>query len=176
MPRSDSAVHRESAPQAVLDLLSRYETAFNANDPDTMASLFTEDCTFVNFGGAVALGRSDLHRAQSQVFAAGGPLEAVEVTYSPEHATLLGADHAVVHARQRTMTPNGGILSDDPMEAVFTLVLARTDEGWRIRMGQNTPVRTSGEVEDQPAADATGLEHAVRTVRLRRRQDLRHPQ
>lgn len=71
MPSPDSAVHREPAPREILDLLSRYETAFNSNDPDTMASLFTEDCTFVNFGGTLVLGRSDLHRAQSQVFAAG---------------------------------------------------------------------------------------------------------
>lgn len=140
MRSPDSPLHRNPVPQEVLDLLSRYETAFNANDPDTMASLFTDDCTFVNFGGAVVLGRSDLHRAQCQVFAGGGPLESVAVTYRPEHATLLGTDHAVVHARQRTMTPNGELLSDDPMEAVFTVVLARTDEGWQIRMGQNTPV------------------------------------
>lgn len=140
MRSPDSPLHRDLVPQEVLDLLSRYETAFNSNDPDTMASLFAEDCTFVNFGEAVVLGRSDLHRAQSQVFTAGGPLESIQVTYRPEHATLLDADHAVVHARQRTMAPNGELLGDDPMEAVFTLVLARTEKGWRIRMGQNTPV------------------------------------
>lgn len=130
----------EPAPPEVLELLSRYETAFNSNDPDTMASLFTENCTFVNFGGNLVIGRSDLHRAQSQVFAAGGPLESVEVTYRPEHAELIDADHALLHARQRTSTTNEEPLANDPMEAIFTIVLTREATGWRVRMGQNTPV------------------------------------
>lgn len=131
---------RKPVPQEVLDLLFRYETAFNANDSDKMASLFTEDCTFVNFGGNLVLGRSNLHRAQSEVFATGGPLELIEVTYLPEHAELLDTEHALVHARQHTMSSNGEPLAEDSMEAVFTILLTRTSTGWRIRMGQNTPV------------------------------------
>ena len=119
-------------------VLHRYEAAFNGNDVDAMNALFTEDSTFVNFSGVLVIGREELRRAQAFVFTAGGPLADVRVSYTAEHVAVLGGDHAVVHARQRTQSVAPA--SPDPMEAVFTAVLVRTPDGWRIRSGQNTPV------------------------------------
>lgn len=135
-----------SASKAVLnpkDVVRLYEEAFNANDADTMASLFLPDVVFVNFGGTIVHGRDRLHRAQALVFAQGGPLEHVSVRYRVESLINLSDEIAVLHARQRGLGPSGQLvdLEDDAMHAVLMLLIVRTSDGWRIRVGQNTPVR-----------------------------------
>ncbi|WP_307875252.1 SgcJ/EcaC family oxidoreductase [Frankia nepalensis] len=126
-------------PSALIDA---YERAFNGNDARMMNDLFAPEPVFVNFGGQLVRGKSDLYRAQELVFGPGGPLEHVRVRYVMLSTIFLAADVAVVHARQRSLAPDGTIVDheDDPLEAVFTVVLVRNDGHWRIKVGQNTPV------------------------------------
>ena len=130
-------------------LVGQYEDAFNANDANAMNALFAAEPVFVNFNGIVVSDKDALLKAQQAVFAEGGPLAAVEVTYTVEKVTHLAPGLAAVHSRQRTRRPdnerntdgeqdtNGGA---DPMEAVFLIVARRTGDEWRIVLGQNTPV------------------------------------
>lgn len=122
-------------PDQLRDLVQRYQSAFNTNDAAAMNALFADDVSFVNFGGRLVEGRQNLLRAQRFVFERGGALEKVSVTYEIERVTLLSDTVVVVHARQRSKDRD---TQDDPMEAIFTLVLQRGDEGWRIKVGQNT--------------------------------------
>lgn len=126
----------ESTDQ-VMAVLQQYQAAFNTNDAAAMNALFTTDASFVNFGGRLVIGRDALYQAQLVVFAPDGPLAGVRVTYTVEHLEFLDGSEAIVHARQRTADHDG---TRDPMEAIFTLLVRRTDRRWRIRLGQNTPV------------------------------------
>jgi uncharacterized protein (TIGR02246 family) len=137
---------RTSPPDArdeIVEVLRRYEAAFNENDATGMNSLFTGDAIFVNFGGNLVFGAEDLLRAQTFVFSPGGPLEDVKVRYPVESLVFLADDIAVVHARQQTLgADDEATVGDrDPMEAVFMAVLVHDSTGWRIRVGQNTPVQ-----------------------------------
>ncbi|MCP2168092.1 YybH family protein [Goodfellowiella coeruleoviolacea] len=124
------------------DLVRSYENAFNTNNARAMNDLFADEPVFVNFGGNLVRDKQALHRAQSFVFAPGGPLERISVSYTIENITHLAPDLAAVHARQRTRQDgaDGQVAGEDPMAAILLLVAQRTNGEWRIRVGQNTPV------------------------------------
>jgi uncharacterized protein (TIGR02246 family) len=123
-----------------LNLLTRYEAAFNANEADSMNALFWEDCTFVNFGGGLVTSRDELLVKQRFVFAAGGPLHEVSVGYQREVSIELASNVLQIVARQRSRDSVDP--TDDPMHAVLILTAECRDGEWRIRTGQNTPVIT----------------------------------
>ncbi|GAA3161938.1 MULTISPECIES: SgcJ/EcaC family oxidoreductase [Streptomyces] len=131
-----------SREEEVAEVVARYEAAFNRNDAGAMNALFAPDTVFVNFSGTLVSGADRLHRAQSFVFAEGGPLAGITVRYTIENTAFLTPEVAVVHARQRSAGADGPTGSgSDPMEAVLTMTLMRDAAGqWRIRMAQNTPV------------------------------------
>ncbi|WP_030106457.1 SgcJ/EcaC family oxidoreductase [Actinoalloteichus caeruleus] len=123
-------------------LVRDYEHAFNTNDARFMNDLFADDPVFVTFGGNLVDGKEELYRAQAAVLAPGGVLEHTSVSYTVERITRLDTGVAVIHARQRTR--HSGTTDEragkDPMESVLMLVAQLDDRGWRIRIGQNTPV------------------------------------
>ncbi|WP_218018276.1 YybH family protein, partial [Nocardia shimofusensis] len=125
---------------AALNLLWRYESAFNANDADAMNALFWEDSTFVNFSGGLVTGRDELLAKQRFVFAPGGPLHEVGVRYEHEASIELAPTIVQVVARQRTR--DGVDPADDPMHGLIILTAESRGDEWRIRTGQNTPVST----------------------------------
>ncbi|MET0386625.1 MAG: SgcJ/EcaC family oxidoreductase [Polyangiales bacterium] len=142
MPDPDSKLADREEQKAVHALLARYEAAFNSKRPDEINALFTEDASFVNFGGNLVRGREALHRAQSVVLGPGGPLEHARVRYTVESTVFLTPEVAVLHARQRS----AGSAADqvettrDPLHAIFVIVAQKRANGWLIRTGQNTPV------------------------------------
>ncbi|MEV6136268.1 SgcJ/EcaC family oxidoreductase [Nocardia sp. NPDC051990] len=123
-----------------LNLLARYEDAFNANDADSMNALFWEDSTFVNFGGALVTSRDELLTEQRFVFAPGGPLHEVSVGYQHEVTIELTPTVVQIVARQRTRDSVDP--THDPMHGVIILTVEFRDGEGRIRTGQNTPVST----------------------------------
>ncbi len=131
------------ARDEIAEVVRRYEAAFNENDATGMNALFTGDAVFVNFSGNIVFGAEDLLRAQAFVFSPGGPLEDVKVRYTIESLVFLADDIAVTHARQRTLGADRPATTGDPdpMEGVFMAVLVHDSTGWRIRVGQNTPVQ-----------------------------------
>lgn len=123
-------------------LIKQYEHAFNDNDALGMNDLFAADPVFVNFAGNMVSDKGVLLTAQQAVFAEGGPLADIHVSYTVEKITHLAPGLAAVHSRQRTRRTDGGTVKTghDLMEAVFLIVSRRTGAGWRIVLGQNTPV------------------------------------
>lgn len=142
MPEPQPKLADRADQTALHDLLARYEAAFNEKRPDEMGALFTEDASFVNFGGSLVRGREALQRAQSVVLGPGGPLERVRLRYSVENLVFLAADIAVLHARQRSASTQADQLSStrDPQHAIFVIVAEKRASGWLIRSGQTTPV------------------------------------
>ena len=130
------------ADQDLIEVIEQYEAAFNSNDAYAMNDLFAPDPVFVNFAGDMVLDKGVLLRAQQAVFSEGGPLAGIDVSYTVEKVTYLASDVAAVHSRQRSQPPNRTATDrrNDPLEAVFLAVLRRTEAGWRIVLGQNTPV------------------------------------
>jgi uncharacterized protein (TIGR02246 family) len=128
----------------VVELLERYESAFNANDARAMNHLFADGCAFVNFGGHLVEGKEALLAAQRAVFDPGGALEAVSVRYDPVRITELAPEVVALHARQRTLGWAAGE-GRDPMAAVLLVVVRREAGGAAsIVLGQNTPVKPTG--------------------------------
>ncbi|ASR37750.1 DUF4440 domain-containing protein [Prauserella marina] len=127
---------------ALNDLVRHYEHAFNTNEAKSMNDLFADDPIFVNFGGNLVDDKEALYRAQAFVFDQGGPLENLSVSYTVESITHLAEGLAVVHARQRALRSGAASAGprEDPMEAILLIVAQLDDGGWRIRIGQNTPV------------------------------------
>ncbi|WP_051831318.1 YybH family protein [Streptomyces violens] len=129
--------------EEIVQVVTRYEAAFNQNDAEAMNALFSPDTVFVNFSGTLVFGAERLYQAQSSVFSEGGPLEKVTVRYLVESIVFLTPDVAVAHTRQRSTTADGRIVVSerDPMEGILTMTLMRNGAGdWRIRAAQNTPV------------------------------------
>lgn len=122
--------------EAAEAVLHAYEAAFNSNDAEAMNALFAEECSFVNFGGRLVLGRKQLLLAQSAVFAADGPLAHVRVTYTVRAVVGLADELVLVHAHQQS---EGHASGPGDLAAVFTVLLQHSNEGWLIRSGQNTP-------------------------------------
>ncbi|GAA5043046.1 SgcJ/EcaC family oxidoreductase [Nocardia callitridis] len=120
------------------DVIVAYESEFNANDAAAMNALFTPDCTFVNFGGVLVDGRSDLLIAQKLVFDEGGVLQDISVTYTVERIIELTPNLCQIVAQQRTKGREQA--ESDPMHSRLVLTTQLIDNTWRIRTGQNTPV------------------------------------
>ncbi|MFI9507122.1 SgcJ/EcaC family oxidoreductase [Nocardia sp. NPDC052566] len=125
---------------AALNLLTRYEDAFNANDADAMNALFWEDTTFVNFSGSLAKGRAELLTKQRFVFAPGGPLHDISVSY--QHEATIELTPTVVQIVARQHTRDSADPAHDPMHGLIILTVEFRDGEGRIRTGQNTPVST----------------------------------
>jgi len=125
---------------AAVNLLVRYENAFNTNDADSMNALFWDDSTFINFGGGLVNDRDELLAKQRFVFAPGGPLHGVTVHYKHEATIELTPSIMQLVARQRTRDSTDP--AHDPMHGMIILTAEFRDDEWRIRTGQNTPVST----------------------------------
>ncbi|GAA2495551.1 hypothetical protein GCM10010406_34730 [Streptomyces thermolineatus] len=129
----------------IVEVVTRYEAAFNQNDAEAMNALFSPDAVFVNFSGTLVFGAEDLYESQAFVFSEGGPLVNITVQYLVESIVFLTPAIAVVHARQRSATPDGRpvAVGKDLMESILTMTLVRDEnDDWRIRAAQNTPVVT----------------------------------
>ena len=124
-------------------VIQEYEQFFNSHDAASMNRLFTDDAVFVNFSGTIVQGRMDLMSAQSFVFRAGGPLHNVKVKYDIQCEIPINDDVTVIHSLQSGMSVDGTVLplGQDVMRGVLMVLLVRTSEGWRIKVGQNTPIK-----------------------------------
>lgn len=132
-----------AARDEIILVIAAYEKAFSDNDAKGMNALFSDDTIFVNFNGNVVFGSEQLYRAQALVFEPGGALENIDVRYLVESLVFLAPDIAVAHTRQRSVEADGTLSNGDadPMQSILALVLVRDEQqGWRIRVGQNTPV------------------------------------
>lgn len=146
-------------PYTPLDRPEHIPTAFaeawNARDPDALASLFDEDAEFVNVVGLWWHDREAIRKAHAygltRIFS-DSTLRVGIVRVKPLSDTI-----AVVHARMHLegQTPVEHVGRPRPRTNIFSFVVHRTSEGWRCASAHNTDVVPG--VETNVAGEDGGL-------------------
>jgi len=137
---SSKAASSPSDVQAVAELLSEYQAAWNAGDAARMFRLATEDIHWVNIVGMHWQGKDQAelaHRIYLEMMFKGVPLALEEV----ESVVPVGAGALSVVARWNMgafTTPAGDTVP--PSKDRMSLVLLRTAEGLRIAHGANVQI------------------------------------
>jgi uncharacterized protein (TIGR02246 family) len=122
------------------DIPAAFVAAWNARDPERLASLFSEDAEFVNVVGLWWHNREAIRRAHAY------GLETIfrDSTLRIERTKVryLSDDVAVVHTRMRLsgQTPVSDVKAPKPRRNIFSFVAQRTPEGWTCVSAHNTDV------------------------------------
>jgi uncharacterized protein (TIGR02246 family) len=131
-----------SDEQAIRDIEDRFNAAWNAHDPDTIAESLSDDAQFITVNGAWTTSRLGFRDLMQRLHGPNGPFRA-STRRSPEmRVTFLTPDIAILHTR---FWIKGEVmhdaLSQEDRESVGTRVLRKIDGRWRIVATQNTDVR-----------------------------------
>ncbi|GAA4116230.1 SgcJ/EcaC family oxidoreductase [Enteractinococcus coprophilus] len=136
-------MNRQSPKSIVTD----FQRAWNAHDADALAELFVKDADFVNVTGLWWTTKERIRKAHEFGFA--HIFGSSTMNVGRTEIRMLGADHAVVHARVTVTgqhTPDGQLAED--RRTVFSFVVTRLhdEQGdyWRAVSAQNTDVVPGG--------------------------------
>ena len=122
------------------DIPSLFARAWNARDPDALASLFDEDAEFVNVTGLWWHDRAAIREAHAY------GLERIfgesTLTIDDTRIKTLSDDLAVVHARMTLsgQTPISTIVKPASRRTVFSFVVHQIQGRWQCASAQNTDV------------------------------------
>jgi len=127
---------------AIRDIEVRFNTAWDAHDPEGMAESLVDDAQFITVNGAWTTSRAGFRDLMQRLHGASGPFRA-STRRSPEmQVRFLSPDIAILHTR---FWIKGEVMHDElsqhDRESVGTRVLRRIDGRWRIVATQNTDVR-----------------------------------
>ena len=143
-------VHTEPPPppaspeeSAVRALYRQLLAGWNQRNAAAFAAPFADDGESIGFDGTQNLGRSEITAALQQVFADHPTPAYVSKVRS---VRLVGPDVAVLRAVVG-MTPPGQSTIVPALNALQTLVAARSDGMWCIVLFQNTPAQWHGRPE-----------------------------
>lgn len=132
-------------PQTVItDMLATEQTAWNANDNVTYASVYTDDADFINIRGQVFTGRAAVAQLHGMIFA--GPFKGSTIKVTTRLFKLVAPGLAVVDTDQEVTNfaflPPGIVpTSTGLLVTHFKYVAAQQADGsWKFVSGQNTAV------------------------------------
>jgi uncharacterized protein (TIGR02246 family) len=133
--------------QAIRDLYRSLLDRWNARDAAGMASLLSDRANLIGFDGSEMSGRAEVAATLGNIFAnhpTAGYISIVrDVRFvTPELAIL----RAVVG-----MVPPGKADINPDVNAVQSLVAARTNGSWRVELFHNTPAAYHGRPEESKA-------------------------
>jgi uncharacterized protein (TIGR02246 family) len=127
---------------AIRDIENRFNAAWDAHDPDAMASSLSDDAQFITVNGAWTTTRAGFRDLMQRLHGATGPFRASTRKTPDMQVRFLAPDIAIMHSR---FWIDGEVLHDEhsqaSRESVGTRVLRKTDGQWRIVATQNTDVR-----------------------------------
>ena len=134
MTRADEDLIRE--------IEHRFNTAWNAHDPDAIAESLADDAQFITVNGAWTTSRQGFRDLMARLHGPSGPFRS-STRRSPEiKVTFLTPDIAILHTR---FWIKGEVmhdaLSQEDRESVGTRVLHKIGGRWRVVATQNTDVR-----------------------------------
>jgi len=118
--------------QAIRELFTAMEDAWNRGDGDAYAACFTEDASYTAFFGAVYRGRADIAGGHQALF--DSVLKGTTMFNEIVEVRFYGTDTAVVLGRGDVGKKRPGKL---PKVQTYTLV-RDADGQWRIAAFQNT--------------------------------------
>lgn len=119
---------------AVRQLVKNYEDAWNHHDPVALAANYRQDATWVNWFGAMYMGRQDIESHYRTTHASYFKISHY-YTRSVEDIQYLQAGIAIVHVR--TCLNDDTRYPGETFEFRRTMVLTKVDGEWLIQAGQN---------------------------------------
>jgi uncharacterized protein (TIGR02246 family) len=118
-------------------------TAWNNQDANGMASLFTDNGTVVGFDGSENNGKAVIDREMSKIFKDHQTARFVwrvrEVRFLSQEIALLRAVVGMVPPGERKVKPE--------RNAVQSLIAVKENDTWKIALFQNTPAQYHGRPE-----------------------------
>ncbi|MFF3291088.1 SgcJ/EcaC family oxidoreductase [Streptomyces sp. NPDC003023] len=129
MPTSD---------EQIMQLFQRFMQAWTDNDAVAFGACFTADADYVSYDGTRATGREALQDNHDRLFR--GVLAGSALVGDLEAIRRIGADVAVVHGTASVLMPWRSELPERRLSRQ-TLVVVRTEQGWRISALHNGRVR-----------------------------------
>ena len=119
------------------DIPAAFVRAWNARDPDALASLFDEDADFVSVTG-LWHDRESLRKAHADGLQRNASTLAVDAT----KVKRLSPDIAAVHARLTSsgQSPDGAVTQPGPRTTIVTFVVHRIGERWLCASVHHTDV------------------------------------
>ncbi|MEU6725846.1 SgcJ/EcaC family oxidoreductase [Nonomuraea wenchangensis] len=119
-------------------LFADFKAAWTAGDAEAFGALFTDDSDYVSYDGTIARGRREHQRNHDKLFR--GVLAGSALVGELESIRYLTPDVAVVHGTASVLMPWRSALPQRRLSRQ-TIVVVRTDAGWRIGAIHNGRVR-----------------------------------
>ncbi|MFJ2033948.1 SgcJ/EcaC family oxidoreductase [Streptosporangium sp. NPDC087985] len=159
MPTSD---------EQITQLFDRFMQAWTANDAVAFGACFTADADYVSYDGTHATGRPALQDNHDRLFR--GVLAGSALVGDLESIRHITADVAIVHGMASVLMPWRSKLPKRRLSRQ-TLVVVRTEQGWRISAIHNGRVRPV----TIPAPDAFPSRMSQAMSRIGRRLGMGRP-
>jgi uncharacterized protein (TIGR02246 family) len=125
---------------AIREIQSRWDDAWNRHDAKALSALVAEDVRFVNVAGQVLTGRGEFEALQARTHAM--QFKDSVRTVTGTDIKFITADIAVAHVRwgmRGDKDPDGTLRQ--PRHGVMMQVLMKRDGKWMVVAAQNTNVR-----------------------------------
>lgn len=129
---------------AVRELYRQLIEGWNERSAEGMARPIAEIGLVVGFDGTRMTGPAQVEEAMSAVFADHRPARYVTRV---ESVTALDQDVAILEALAGMVPPGEDEVIAD-RNAIQTVVAQRTQDGWKVVLFQNTPVRLDGRPDE----------------------------
>jgi uncharacterized protein (TIGR02246 family) len=130
---------------AIRQVATRYEEAWNRHDMQALSRLFTEDADFVNVGGRHWKGRAEIERQHAERHLT--HFKGSRYTTIAIGVRFLTPEIAVVHVhwgmsgdRDPNGTPRQSGLGGFTRTGIFMWVIVKQEGAWLISAAQNTNV------------------------------------
>ena len=131
-----------SDEDAIRDIENRFNAAWDAHDPDGMASSLSDDAQFITVNGAWTTTRAGFRDLMQRLHGANGPFRSSTRKTPDMQVRFLAPDIAIMHSR---FWIDGEVLHDalsqPSRESVGLRVMHKIDGRWRIVATQNPDVR-----------------------------------
>jgi len=125
---------------AIREIQSRWDDAWNRHDAKALSALVAEDVRFVNVAGQVLTGRGEFEALQARTHAM--QFKDSVRTVTGTNIKFITPDIAVAHVRwgmRGDKDPDGTLRQ--PRHGVMMQVLMKRDGKWMVVAAQNTNVR-----------------------------------
>jgi len=120
--------------RGVSDLVAELEKAWNAADGEGFARPFAEDADFVNIRGDHLRSREAIARGHQGIFDT--IYKGSVVRFQVAAVRAIAPDVLLVHVKSTLKAPTGPLAGEH--HSLFTAVLTRARDGWRIAAFHNT--------------------------------------
>ncbi|NNH75151.1 SgcJ/EcaC family oxidoreductase [Nocardia uniformis] len=153
---------------AIDEVFQQLQRTWTANDAQAFGALFTEDSDYVSYDGTRAIGRGQHQHNHDQLFR--GVLAGSALTGELESIRYLTPDVAILYGTASVLMPWRSRLPKRRLSRQ-TVVLLRTENGWKITAIHNARVRpvTVPEPNSFPARMSQLMARIAHTLGLGRR-------